>query len=220
MSNLNQEASANRLSGVDASRVEALLARYDQIHQLQVTAEAALAKVISESPEIEALIDKLKETERQQMELYICQASKNAPVDVAEESYISTWDSFRGKTVTQLAVDRASAKRKARKLLQHFHPDRATGDAATFDIIRKAVRSADIELIHLWNARVFHDASSDGITDLGKRIEIRFAQTQGHPFFKFAQLYYSGNLEQLKSELVNKLNERIKFVVATNLGAV
>lgn len=207
------------IPGASSSTVAELLEMYNRTQQLQKNAETVLNKVISETPEIEALVDRLKNLERAQMELYIAQATKNNPVDIGEESYLSTWDSFRGKTVTQLAVDRAATKRKARRLLQYYHPDRATGNAETFDLIRKAVQAADIELVHVYDARTFDDYPENQMRDLKTRLEIRNAQTMGHPFFKFAQLYYSGNVEQLKAELVNKLTDRIDLVARTNLGA-
>lgn len=201
-----------------AATIEQIERAYTHMINAQNAAILAVSNFIDSDPELCALADRVRDAERDQVEMYVAKANKNAPVDVGDEFRISIWDSFRGRTITQLMVDRATAKKKARKLLQHYHPDRSTGNAEIFNIVRHAVRDADIELIHFWGLRTFATPETHP-DELLTRIQVRATMAEGHPLFGLASLYYSGNQDRLKTELVNKLNQRLTAVVATNLGA-
>ena len=171
---------------LELSQVEGL---YKDWFLLRETSRA----VLSHAPDsLQELVAKMKALDYRLRELYVAQQAKNIPVNIGGEVDLSTSDALDSVLTAHEMGIRAQAKLKARPLMSRYHPDREGGDAAKFDLVRKAVAIGDIEFVHLclYKEDLFCEESLSGMK---ARLLGRIEKYRGQPSFNLSRLKMTGS---------------------------
>lgn len=202
---MNQQQSKPELD-----RVEEL---YSEWSLLRETSRAVLSKA---PDSLKELVDKMKKLDYRLRELYAAQQNKNIPVNIGGEIDLSTSDAIDSVLTAHDMALRAQAKLKARPLLSKYHPDRAGGDAAKFDLVRKAVALGDIEFVHLclYRENLFEGES---LSSMASRLIAKIEKYKGQPSFKISRLKMSGSAdfeEEFRKLLMTRIHSLMEQLSA------
>ncbi len=147
-------------------------------------------------------IARLKAVQRDYFELLIAKADKQIPLDVTEEQAMNLSEFLLTNAYIPCAADqmlrqrRAVAKKRARALYAKCFPD-ATGNDANrdaFELLRKAVRNGDIELVMVVEEQLNGTLSEEDTLLATQAIEAQIRLMQGSKLFGICSGFYSGDI--------------------------
>lgn len=174
-----------------------------------------------EGKEIGDLLVKIKEAERDNLELRVAQANKSSPVDVTTEFRVTDSDLIADQDPTLRRIALANAKKYGRPLLQKWHPDREGGDADVFQLCRSAIKDGDVELVHILLYR-YGDSNQEAPPEfhpdalLGK-IRVRRQKIYGSNLHRTFAKFARGQKEEFIQSLTNTLREKLRLFKLMNV---
>lgn len=142
-------------------------------------------------PELEVLLNKLRDTDRQLKEMLIAQAEKSVPVNIGGED-TSLVDTLNEADSSVGMLRRAQAKKLARRLYALHHPDRG-GSVNVFNTIRKAANAGDLETLYFFRIKDGVDEVNETtLKDLQDKLDVKLRMFKGRSAWNVASAYYSG----------------------------
>ena len=142
-------------------------------------------------PELEVLLNKLRDTDRQLKEMLIAQADKTVPVNIGGED-VSLVDTLNDADSSAGMLRRTQAKKLARRLYAMYHPDRG-GSITMFNTIRKAANAGDLETLYFFRIKDGVDEVNEiTLKDLQDKLDVKLLKFKGKSAWGVASAYYSG----------------------------
>lgn len=109
-------------------------------------------------------------------------------------------------------VDEGVAEVYRKRLLQHYHPDRATGNADLFETVKMAHATANVELLALLTMGVGTELEEADIDTYQGRVEERLAKLQAGKSFSILRTYLSQGPEKALEILQTELDTRAQLM--------
>lgn len=109
-------------------------------------------------------------------------------------------------------VDESAAEKYRRKLMQHYHPDKDTGNVAQFEMVKRAVSTSSMEMLALMVLQI-----GDTITDedLDRYCGAAFRKLStlkaGH-CYRILRMHRSGNSTLAKHQLQKLIDDKAELM--------
>lgn len=194
--------------------------------------DIAINAAVLASDATKSAVARLKEVQRDYFELLIAKADKQIPLDVTEEQAMNLSEFILTNAYVPCAADqmlrqrRAVAKKRARALYSKCFPD-ATGNDANrdaFELLRKAVRNGDIELVMVVEEQLNRTLSEEDTLLATQAIEAQIRLMQGSKLFGICSGFYSGdanaeiNLRNYIEATISELQAKLPLPVIRATG--
>jgi hypothetical protein len=169
--------------------------KYKELDVLMFSLKKFIENFIYKNEVLADKFDKIRSNQQATLELMVGQASKSISVDVGDER-LSDIDVAVTRFSPHELVRRATAKKLARKLLQKYHPDKSeTGSAEIFNIIRRASKEGDVELINLYLHK--EGFAADSLDSVYASISSRVERLKGTPLMLCARMFMANSVDTL-----------------------
>ena len=109
-------------------------------------------------------------------------------------------------------VDQGAAEVYRKRLLQHYHPDKATGNADLFETVKMAHATANVELLALLTMGIGTEMEEADIDTYQGRVEERIAKLQTGKSFSILRTYLSQGPEKALGLLQTELDNRAQLM--------
>lgn len=109
-------------------------------------------------------------------------------------------------------VDQSTSENYRRRLLQHYHPDRKTGDTDMFETVKLAHATANIELLAMLSAGIGMELDDSDIEVYKGRVEERLDKLKTNLSFSILRTYLSQGSEPALKILQSELDTRAKLM--------
>lgn len=116
-------------------------------------------------------------------------------------------------------VDEGAAEIYRRRLLQYYHPDKATGDMDLFETVKMAHATANVELLALLTMGIGTEMGESDIEAYQGRVEARIEKLKTGKSFEVIRTYTSQGAEKALTILQSELDNRatlMEIAVATS----
>jgi hypothetical protein len=167
--------------------------------------------------ELNPLFVKLEDLLARQRAMFVSKADKLVPIDIGNEDLRITSaldDIYTAEDQTR----RAQAAKLAKRLYSIYHPDKSTGDAITFSLVRRCAKEGDLEALYLFRKKEgVDDFTVEEVQLLNQKLKIRASKFQGSASYQVAQSYIS-NRQKFITDLSDLLNKRIQILELQLLG--
>lgn len=170
-------------------------AKYKELDGLMLAMKNFIANFVYMNEELASKFDTIRSNQQSTLDLMVNQANKSMKVDVGDES-LSDVDIAITKFTPHELVRRSTAKKLARKLLQKYHPDKSeTGNADTFNLIRRASKEGDVELINLYLHKSGFEA--EALDSVYASVSSRVERLKGTPLMVCTRMFMSSSANTL-----------------------
>lgn len=170
-------------------------AKYKELDGLMLAMKNFIANFVYMNEELASKFDTIRSNQQSTLDLMVNQANKSMKVDVGDES-LSDVDIAITKFTPHELVRRSTAKKLARKLLQKYHPDKSeTGNADTFNLIRRASKEGDVELINLYLHKSGFEA--EALDLVYASVSSRVERLKGTPLMVCTRMFMSSSVNTL-----------------------
>lgn len=194
-------------------------------HHLEMTGfvDKVLKKISAvENEKVDAvfeLLSKIREAERENLELRAAQAGQTSPTDVTAQHHLSNSHLLSEKDAVLHRIALANCKKHGRRLLQKWHPDREGGDAEVFDMCRMAIDSGDVELVQIL---LYRFGDNNAVKDfdperIAESISVRTTKHMGTRLFGVFSLYINQPFEVFIERLTELLSARLNHLKSMNI---
>lgn len=172
-------------------------AKYKELDGLMLAMKNFIANFVYMDEELASKFDIIRSNQQSTLDLMVNQANKSMKVDVGYES-LSDVDVAITKFTPHELVRRSTAKKLARKLLQKYHPDKSeTGNADTFNLIRRASKEGDVELINLYLHKSGFEA--EALDSVYASVSSRVERLKGTPLMVCTRMFMSSSANTLSN---------------------
>lgn len=199
------------------------LAAYRRHLEMTSFVDRVLKRVSSmEGDQVDAIFDllgRLREAERENLELRAAQAGQAAPTDVTSQHHLSNSHLLSEKDAVLHRIALSNCKKHGRRLLQKWHPDREGGDAEVFDMCRMAIDSGDVELVQIL---LYRFGDNNAVKDfdperIAETIAVRTTRYTGTRLFSVFSLYINQPFELFAVRLIELLSARLNHLKSMNI---
>ena len=171
--------------------IEKVENKYKELAAMMSALQHFITNFVCANEELAAKFDKVRSNQRSVLDLMVSQAGKTMKVDVGDEQ-LSDTDVATTRFSPHELVRRSTAKKLAKKLLQRYHPDKAdTGNAVLFNIVRRASKDGDVELINLYLHKEGFEA--DSLDHVYSAVHSRVEKLKGTPLMVCARMFMSNS---------------------------
>lgn len=105
-----------------------------------------------------------------------------------------------------------------RKLLQHYHPDRSTGDQQRFNMVNAAFATANVEVLGLLMLGIGSDMDQDDLLRYHGAAFRRLATVKAGFTFRILCLCRTGNRDKATSLVQQEIDKRTQLIRITILN--
>lgn len=200
-----------------------LLRAYGRLEEARLLVTRVLAVFLptDDGQKVAELLVKIRQAERDNLELRVAQARKVSAVDVTTEFQVSDVELLNDTDTTLRRIALANAKKYGRALLQKWHPDRPGGDADVFQLCQSAIKSGDVELVHILLYR-YGDSNQESPPEfhpeaLLRKVKVRTEKLYGSRLHRVFSLYACGNYEAFRLELITLLEKKLQELRLMNV---
>ena len=109
-------------------------------------------------------------------------------------------------------LDIAVAERYRRRLLQHFHPDRSTGDPDKFNLTRLAVAMCNIELLALLTLGIGQEVDEEDIERYYGTSFQKLARLRAGFSFRITCLVMTGNTPKATALVQAEIDKKAQLI--------
>lgn len=109
-------------------------------------------------------------------------------------------------------LDVEVAERYRRKLLQHFHPDKATGDLDKFNLTKTAVAMCNIELLAFLTLGIGHPIDDEDLERYYGTAFQKLAKIKAGFSYKVTSLVMSGNKDKATTLVQAEIDKKAQLI--------
>lgn len=117
-------------------------------------------------------------------------------------------------------VDASTAELYRRRLLQHYHPDRVTGNIEMFTLVQTAVASASMELLAMLVMGIDDDlVTSEDLARYAGIAQQKLAKLKASNSMSVVKLARSGNFDKARTKLQALIDTKASLMQITMLNS-